>query len=223
MVDNTGFVSDDYGFSDQALVRHLLQARSTVLTGALRAGEDITEHSVQVLPCVDVCRLDRVDCPCAPASGCYWSKTVEPIPASIRIISVTDLKGGHTFAFRKWSHFEYIRDARIPSVKRGRYYTIRDSGKGAFLYIYNVQESESEFIKAVSVSSIFEDPMLAAAFPSCLEVDIQAKCNPLDVDFYTDSRYRDIIMNAAWNSIKGVRQQVYSARLNEDIKTQAPV
>ena len=47
--------------------------------------------------------------------------------------------------------------------------------------------------------------MEVEAFPKCGEVDLDALCNPLDVDFYTDSWMRDIIISKTWNKLLNVR------------------
>jgi len=155
---------------------------------ALAAGRYITEHTVQILPCVEVVLVDRNECPCAPESGCMWLKTKVKIPRPIRIISVNDIIAQDSFSFLKWDRFKYIKHSRVNSLKKRRYYTMRDSGEGTFLYVYN-----DDFLESISISAIFEDPMDAAAYPKCGKRDIEAVCNPMDVDLYLDGKSRDTV------------------------------
>lgn len=211
--DSVGFLSQNNSYSKKFLVKHLIDSRSIVIEQALKSGRFIQEHMVQVLPCVDMCEVDRAsECPCTPESGCYWSKTVISIPKYLRIVSVTDTIANTTFGFLKWSRFKYIKHSRVESLKSRQYYTIKDTKEGALLYIYN-----NRFVENISVSFIAENPIEAVAFPCCGEIDKEAFCNPLDVNFYTDSTLRDAIFKLAWQTLPVVRQTALTDSQNDDM------
>lgn len=196
IIDPTGYVSDDDPWSDLYIARALQESRASVFKNALLRGEILSEHNVQTLSCVEVSELDRNECPCAPASGCYWLKTDHTIPREIKIISVTGIVANGDnprFSFMKWERFQYIPTARLSSTRKGMYYTIRTTTDGeSHIYLYG-----SRFLQTIAISAIFEDPMLAAAFPKCGEKQIEAYCNPFDVGFYTDLNLIDTINQMA--------------------------
>lgn len=198
VADSQGYVVDDTAYSKKAVKDHLLNSRMTVTKQKLNdTGFHPSEMMVQTLPCVELVEADRNECPCQPASGFYWLRTVEPIPEMIRTTSVTTtLAKGHeddeTFQFVKWDRFKNLMTSRIKSLRRKRYYTIRDTSAGPYLYIYN-----DRFLENAAISAIFAEPAHAAAFPKCGEVNLDALCNPLDVDFYTDRDLIDMILKDA--------------------------
>ena len=203
-VDNTGYIPDEDPYSDLALIDILHHHRATVLKLAINKGDILSEQNIQTLGCVDICELDRQECPCAPASGCYWLKTECVVPREIQIVSVTGtVANGDNprFSFIKWDRFQYIPKSRSNSVRKGRYYTLRTTeDKKTFMYLYG-----DRFLKNISISGIFENPIEAAQFPICGEQQFQALCFPLDVDFYADGNYRNQIINLTWQEILPLR------------------
>lgn len=193
LVDPTGYVPDENPWSDLYLVRNLQESRASVLKNALSRGAIVSEHNVQTLSCVEVTELDRNECPCAPASGCYWLRSDKPIPREIKITSVTGIVANNEnprFQYMKWERFQYIPKARYQSTRTALYYTIRTTtDKENHIYLYG-----NRFLSSIAISGIWEDPMLAAAYPKCGEKQIEAYCNPFDVNFYTDLNYIDQIV-----------------------------
>lgn len=213
-IDSSGFVSDDSGYSNKAVVAQLLDSRANITGDALEFGKNVSEFMVQTLPCVEVVELDRNKCPCAPASGCYWLKTKAEIPKFIKMISVTGIVANSEmprFNWIKWDRFQYIPKARLKSTQKGRYWTIRDTGEGSYIYLYG-----DRFLQSIAVSAIWEDPMCAAAYPSCGEVNINAKCNPLDVNFHTDRWMLDLVISDSWQKIISKRQSARTDLINDD-------
>lgn len=214
-VDQSGYVSDENPYSAKAIIRTLQEVRSGEVIAALNIGREITEFMVQTLPCVEVEEMDRNECPCAPASGCYWMKTKIAIPKYIRAISVTGIVANGDnprFSFIKWDRFQYIPESRNLTMRNGMYWSIRDTNEGPYLYLYG-----NRFIETISISAIWEDPMEVAAFPSCGEVNMEAYCNPLDVNFHTDAWLRDIIISKAWQKLLSVRQAAILDAQNDDM------
>lgn len=221
-MDMSGYVSDDSAFSDKAVIRQLQESRSALTKEAMLRGDDVSEQMVQTLPCVEVTEMDRNECPCAPASGCYWLKSDTVIPKFIKINSITGIVAHGEmprFTFIKWDRFQYIPKSRVASMRKGRFWTVRDTGEeGLRLYLYG-----DRFLETISISGIWEDPMCVAAFPKCGEVNVQAKCFPLDVDFYTDSWLRESIMRHAWQKLVPVRQTAPLDAMNDDIVHNNPL
>lgn len=214
-IDQSGYVPDELNYSNLSIVRNLQETRVGEIKMALETGQELSEFMVQVLPCVEVCELDRNECPCAPASGCYWLKTKCAIPRFCKMISVTGIVANGEnprFAFIKWDRFQYIPKSRSKSVQKGMYWTIKDTGEdGPYLYLYG-----DRFLETIAISAIFEDPMCAESFPKCGEENIEALCNPLDVDFYTDAWMRDMVISKSWQKLLTVRSAATQDLLNDD-------
>jgi hypothetical protein len=215
IIDRTGYVPDDMPWSDLYLVRKLQESRAMVLKNQLRTGQTISEQSVQTFPCVDLTEVDRNECPCAPASGCYWLKTDQVIPREIKIISVTGIVANGDnprFDYMKWDRFQYIPKARYESTSKGLYYSIRTTtDKDTRIYLYG-----NRFLQNIAISGIFEDPMLAAAFPKCGEKQIEPFCNPLDVHFYADVDLISQIIDITLQKIVPPRSGVPTDPRNDD-------
>lgn len=214
-LDQTGYSTDELPWSNKYIIYKMLEIRATEMEIALEAGIGISEFSLQTLGCLPVSEMDRSECPCAPASGCYWLKSEVPLPRPIRILSVTGVVANTDnprFTFIKWDRFQYIPTSRSASTRNGRYWTIRDKGaEGAYLYLYGDRDLEM-----VTITGVWENPMEVEAFPSCGEVDLQSKCNPLDVDFYTDAAMRDRIIDLTVQKLIPVRQAAMADLKNDD-------
>jgi hypothetical protein len=214
-IDQSGYIVDELPYSNKSVIKVLQQVRASEIKSALRLNEPLSEFMVQVLPCVEVCEIDRNDCPCAPASGCYWLKTKHEIPRYCKMISITGIVANGEnprFSFIKWDRFQYIPKSRNKTMREGLYWTIKDSGgDGPYLYLYG-----NRFLEAVAISAIWEDPMCVEAFPKCGETDVKALCNPLDVDFYTDAWLRDVIISRAWQKLIPIRGQAGADMLEDD-------
>lgn len=212
--DQTGYVSDDSPFSDKEIVQSLNEIRSTEVRTFLAQGVEISETMVQTLGCVNVIEVDRSECACAPASGCYWLKATTVLPKYLKVISVTGLVANGDnprFTFIKWDRFQWIPESRNSTMRNGLYWTVKDTGDGPHIYLYG-----NRFLKAISISAIWENPIEAAAFPSCGKENIEAICNPLDVPFYTDLVMVDTIVPKAWQKLLPVKASAGVDAMNDD-------
>jgi hypothetical protein len=221
-IDQSGYVVDESPYSNKSVIRNIQEVRAGEIKVALKQGIDLSEFMVQVLPCVEVCEMDRNECPCAPSSGCYWLKTKSEIPRYCKMVSVTGIVANGDnprFTFIKWDRFQFIPKSRNKSMREGLYWTIKDSGgDGPHLYLYG-----NRFLEAIAISAIWEDPMSVEAFPKCDNVNMEALCNPLDVDFYTDAWLRDIIISKTWQKLIPVRQAASFDGQNDDTPANNPL
>lgn len=215
IIDYTGYVPDEIPWSDQYLVKALQETRATVLKESLSRGEVLSEQNVQTLPCIEVSELDRNECPCAPASGCYWLRTDVTVPREIKIISVTGIVANDDnprFTYMKWDRFQYVPKARLESTRKGFYYAVRTtSDKDSRIYLYG-----SRFLQSIAISGIYEDPMTVAAFPKCGQLQIESFCNPFDVNFYTDVFLIDRVVQLTVQKIVPPRQTTSTDPKNDD-------
>lgn len=215
IIDSTGYVVDELPWSDWFIIKTLQETRASVIKEALLRGEILSEQNVQTLPCIELTEVDRNECPCAPASGCYWLRTDDVIPREIKLISVTGIVANGDnprFTYMKWDRFQYIPKARLESTQKGFYYTLRTtSDKDTRIYLYG-----SRFLQSIAISGIFEDPMATAAFPKCGEKDIKAFCNPMDVNFYTDINLIERVIQLTIQKILPPRSTTQTDPRNDD-------
>lgn len=217
VVTPDGKLSDDHPFSNRAIADHLLQTRSSVLQAAMDSGMRLSKENEQVLDCVSLQKVDQAECPCLPPSGCVWLRTIEPIPSDILIRAVTGVvtSGDNPrFEYIEWDQFQYIPTARMKSVREGKYYTLRDTGEGLHMYLYE------QNLEAISISGVWYNPMEAAAYPRCGTRDQQAVCNPLDVKFHTDSKFISRIIQSQPTDTEAavsLRRAAVPDLINEDM------
>lgn len=213
--DVTGYIPDDSVWSDKFILQNLQEIRSAAMKDILNTGDSISEFCFQTLGCVELVEVDRNECPCAPASGCYWLKTKRSIPTPIRVVSITGVVAqgeNPRFSQIEWDKFQYIPKARIESMRNGKFWAMKNTHDKEFhIYLYG-----DRFLEQVSITALFENPIHAAQFESCGVVDIEAKCNPMDVGYYTDAWIRDIVMRTAWQKLLPVRQAAPADQLNND-------
>lgn len=220
VIDQTGYIADENPFSNLSIIRAMQEVRASQIKQIMVNGGDISDHMVQVLPCVSVEELDRAECPCAPASGCYWLRTKDKVPNFIKAVSITGIVASGTnprFQFIKWTNFQYIPYSRSKTVQNGLYWSIKNTGGGDYIYLYG-----NRFLEAIAISAIFEDPMNAAAYPVCGKIQTEAFCNPLDVNFYTDTHLRNTIISEAWQKLLAARGLAQIDVLNDDISGNNP-
>lgn len=195
----------------------MFEARAVVTKESIKRNEGVTEDMYQLLPCVEVCEADRQECPCAPASGCYWLKSRSPIPRALLIRSVTDIIGssgmGGTVSFdhRLWK--DIGRKSRLKSSRIRRYFTLKESGNGDF-YLY-IHAEEDLFLEKVAVAGIFANPILAAQYPNCGRTNLDAVCNPMDVPFFTNEEIRDTVFKRAWSFLPQLKLSAMYDILND--------
>ena len=73
------------------------------------------------IPCVELIKVDQVECPCAPASGCQFFKSKHPLPKMMNgMLNAVTLIKQHSsqknygiFTFVDWYSFEDKINSRI--------------------------------------------------------------------------------------------------------------
>lgn len=203
----TGDNSDDTMSSDLAVYNKLRTARSVVLDTVIGSGGMLTEEHYQTLRCVELEEEDIVQCPSIPESGCTWLKSTCDIPKTISIKSVTTHLGKQ-FSYVRWDKIKEKVNGRLPSSRTDKIYTLRTIEDKVYLYVYN-----DDFVKSITISGIFEDPIVAATF--CGDNEI-ARCNPLEASFHTGQTIFGFVSKAAWETIARERSAAQVKATNND-------
>lgn len=204
----TGDSSDDDDTSLQAIYNRLITSRATVLKQTLAEGKRLSEEVYQTIPCIELEEVDRVECPTIPASGCYWLKSTCPIPEYITLQSISQHLGAG-YSYVRWDKIKEKTGGRLKSAARERFYSLRTIKDKVYLYIYN-----DDFIKNITLTGIFQDPIKAAQF---CEDDTDAICTPMDsVSFHTPQNLMDTISKLTWDITMRARQAARLKILNND-------
>lgn len=163
------------------------------------------------LPCVELIKVDQVECPCAPASGCFFLKSRHPLPKMINGIpdSVTLVKKNKhqknygVFTFVDWYNFEDKINSRIKAQATQPYYTVKNINSNRHLYIYANNE-EYLNLKSVAVTAIFNDPLEVAQFPTCGEKE-KYICSPMDEEFVIEDEIQSKVFELTYQVLSGFR------------------
>ena len=216
--DRSGRVSSDFAYPPKLIYYFLKMFRNRV------SYEDITSKSQYdlnielTIPCVSLKKADMVECPCAPASGCEFLKSVHPLPKMLNGIpnSVTLLKKGPTnnygiFTYVDWYVFEDKINSRIPGQAKQLYYTVKNINSRRHLYVYaNVEKYKD--LQSVTVAGIFNDPLEVAKFPICGEKE-PLLCAPLDEEFIIEDEIQSRVFELTYNALMGFK----GAALGSDV------
>lgn len=223
-VEYDGVLSDDHPWSREDIANHLIDQRILVIQQAKNERGEISDAMNQILQCVPMERVDKVECPCAPPSGCYWAKSKYPIPTPIMLNYVSDVRGNEIFLKTSWDKAKYLAKSRIKSKRNKRHYLLRPDGEGkTHLYVIVPEPSPGDpvHIPMFTLSGIFQNPIEVAQLPNCKGEQSDAVCNPLDVPFFTDRGLRPIIFASTWAMLIRSKQQAFVDNINNDYADRA--
>lgn len=214
-----GRQSDDNPWSYQSVVNKLLDHRAIVINDVKGELGSISDAMSQVMLCIPMNRVPRVECPCAPPDGCYWAKSNTPIPTPLILNYVSDVQGKDTFTKTTWRDVERLRHSRIKSKLNRRHYLLREDGMGRtnlYVILPEPKIGSPDHVPAFTLSGVFMDPIDVASYPSCNDEQSPAICNPLNVPFYTDRTLRTRIFSNMSAEIIASKQQAPVDTLNND-------
>src|SRR5690606_11230623 len=173
-VDRTGFLSDDNAWSNRALLSQFNHYRAQLIDQELDRNPNSYRHARQTIPCIPLERVDKNECPCAPASGCSWRKTKFKLPKPIgKLITVDSIDGSIKYSYVDWDSVKYKFSSRIPADRSRPYYTI----KNGYLYLHNDIHK-----RYVTVTATWADPLLIQTYPDC-KGELDPCVKKLDLEF----------------------------------------
>lgn len=207
--DKTSRLSIDNAWPTRLVLHHLQLYRARLLYERRFARRPkFNSFDEQTIPCVQMKKIDLNECPCAPATGCYFAKSIHPIPRPIggKLTSVVAVSADHKFDFIPWHTFKDTLNSRIPAERTARYYTFKniESSDKVHLYIYNKSDLE-----LLSITGTFEDPLEVAAFPKCGE-ESAIVCSPLDEVFVLEKDLIPVLYDMAFEKLISVKGAVGS-------------
>ena len=162
---NKGRRSDDANYSDRFILHLMNTARVLLLKRKADKKQAFDPSDFQSI-CMPLCEATWIECECAPAIGCPILKSSVKLPKSL--VSRT----GMYLTVRFLSGKEIAETT--PSAIQYREYSLTKRNKPAWfidnnrLFIYGIPFNQ---LKAVYVTSVFLDPLEAAAVTLCQGAD----------------------------------------------------
>jgi hypothetical protein len=184
-----GVINDHSDWSNRLIFFYANRARSAILKARLDDKKSRVSHfNKQTIPCIPMEKIDLNECPCAPPSGCYFTKSVNPIPNPLtRYLEIDNIVGNKDIDYVEWGGFRDRLKSRFSREREDPAWTLRDLGKGNHLYIYNFDQ------KFATVTSIFEYPLEVFLYPDC-SGEIKNKCQQyLDFPLVIEAAYRMLV------------------------------
>jgi len=194
--NSTNRPSQNSVIPNRFLYHQLVQAKVHVIEKYNFNGFNVDKGVIGSLPCIMLEEVDKVDSKVAPASGCYWMKTIEPVPDMMfdLPITVSDM-AGNVYDYITWTNFPHKKKSRVKAERQGNYYTIRVEGGDNHCYVYN-----SSGLKAVSSDLVPVDSLDVWYYPDCGEE--LPFCDPLDKDFLVSEEHLTEIFEVAYRIIQ---------------------
>ncbi len=163
------------------------------------------------IPCVELIKVDQVECPCAPKSGCEFFKSIHPLPKMMNGIpnSVTLLKQHSSqknygiFSYVDWYSFEDKINSRVTAQAYQPYFTMKNINSKRHLYVYANMEEYGN-LKAVTVAGVFNDPLEVMSFPTCGE-ESKIVCDPLDEEFMIEDEIQSRVFELTYAALMGFK------------------
>jgi len=199
--EKTGRPFIDFKWPNKLIYFHLINQRADIYyqTRKLNQKEGNYEDYTEVLPCVAMQEIDVVECPCAPASGCTFMRSVTPLPKYIggAPTAVTTLTGFERYNFVDWTMFKHRINNRISASNKGLLYTLKTIGNERWLYTYITNDTKA---RSVMIAGVPIDPMEIALYPICGEGKKET-CNLLDLNFIIEKRLISTLFDTTFKKL----------------------
>lgn len=199
--EKTGRPFSTFKWPSSLIYYHLINNRAAIYYETRKANklEGNFEDYSEVLPCVEMVKVDIVECPCAPKSGCYFMKSAEPLPGFIQgsPTVVTSLTSMRKYSFVEWSSFAQKINSRFESTNKELFFTTKSIKEKRHLYTYIADDTEAI---SVQVAGIPIDPIEMFLYPVCGEKK-KDLCNILDLKFTIEKRLATGLFDMTYNSL----------------------
>lgn len=212
--DRSGRTNDDLSMPNLLVYYYLNMYRQTESAklarnlGAIGMGAG----TVHTIPCMELEKLDVIDSPFVPPTGCYFLKSKYPLPVMMDGLPITvttvapDCKNCdgeiREFTYVEWQNFQYKVNSRIHGQSGELYYTVKNEGNISHLYIYT--NSRFDMLKAAAISLIPKNPLDIISYPKCGE-GVKVPCSYLDDQFIIDPEIEAAVFENALRSLLTIK------------------
>lgn len=202
---NKGVQSDDNRLTHRHIYNKMLTVRSKLISQEAKKRQKVNQWSYQTLDCVELIPASVHECPCLPPVGCEILRTKYPIPKPLTdlnshlIQSVTSIDGTIVFSEIGWIEKKY-KSSNKYTANKPDYYIRND-----YMYI-TVQRTK---LKVISITGLFDDPLVAKNFPTLCEcIDCDDCISPLDMEFPIDNDMIDTLVDMCKEELVGQFSQM---------------
>lgn len=159
-----GVQSDDTRLSARHIYNKLLTVRSKLISQEAKKKQKISPWNYQTIPCIELIKVPAHDCPCVPPIGCQMLRSKYELPqplsglSGVLIQSVTTIDRGIKIDEMSLNAVNY---------QKGNKYTARKLNY--FIYNNYLYITTPSTLKAVSLTGLFEDPLVVNKYKGYCE------------------------------------------------------
>jgi hypothetical protein len=209
--DATGRPSDEITYPNRLIAMEIISAANALVREVKASELFIVSPTI----CVEMAEVDLVECPCGPAKGCTYMKSVRAIPFINELPQdVSTADGFITYTYLDWSKFSHMVNSRTKAEREGSYYTIKTLKNESHIYVYHLKNSSN--MRTIQVTATPLDPIGWEAV-SCGN-DFGIVCRPMDVQLNIPQYYANKLFSMVAQKL-GIVVQLQGQRpdiLNND-------
>lgn len=204
-----GVQSDDTRLSNRHIYSKLVTVRARLLTQEAKKKQRISQWNYQPLPCVEVIKVPKHECPCYPPTDCMVLRTRHKIPKPLLNYSDNLIQFVGTLDMS--IKFNSTTNNAVNSLKGNKYGT-----KGHYYFVLNdyIYLVTPLKLDGIMIVGLFEDPIKANEFPSmCGDSTECEECiDILDSEFPIDNDKVEPLIELAMQELV-----IMFTRMQEDI------
>lgn len=217
--DATGRPSDEITYPNRLIGMEIINSVNALVREIKPSELFIVSPTI----CVQMAEVDIVECPCAPAKGCTYMKSVRAIPYINELPQdVSSADGFITYTYLDWSKFSHMVNSRTRAEREGSYYTIKSFGNKSHIYVYHLKNTSG--MRTIQVTATPLDPIGWEAV-SCSN-DLGIVCRPMDIQINIPQSYANKLFSMVAQKI-GVITQLQGGRPdvvnNDNPDNKAPI
>ena len=207
---NKGKESDDSRLSGRHIYAKLCSARSLLIKREVDKNRQPSDWIIQTIPCLELIDAKPNECPCVPPAGCAIKRSKSKLPKPIQskigpeLEAVSTMDGTVLFSRTSWSKKKYKKGDKFTNHRPD--YFIKDD----YLFI-TTNLTDSDLIRYISISGIFEGPLAIEQVDTC-----DSKCiNPLETSFPMDGHLMDAVLQMASEELLQIFKSLPSDDAND--------
>lgn len=194
-----GTPSSDSRLSNRHIYSKIKTVRTRLMAQEIRKRRKLSEWNYQVLPCIELTKVEAHDCPCIPPVGCKILRSKYEIPEILMGYNTDQIQ--FVSNIDRTKKIDQISINAINSFKGNKY---TSKHLGFFLhnkYLYIVASDLN--LKFVMLKAIFEDPVEADKFKNyCNICENCPVCeDPLELEFHIDNELIEPLIEISLNEL----------------------
>ena len=193
-----GVNSDDTRLSNRHIYNKIVTIRSRLISQEVKKKQRISAWNYQTIPCIELIKVDKHECPCIPPIGCQILRSKYKLPSPLTGLSGDLIKSVHTID--RGLKIDEMSMTAMKYQKGNKYSKAKITYfiENEYLYI-----STPANLKVVAMTALFEDPLQARMYKGlCDDCEDCVKCiDYLEEDFPIDNDLIDTLIEMSLNEI----------------------